>query len=204
VAASASPPLPIRHRHSVVAPAPPPFLHVRGLGASWSELVVIRHELSRSGSHQSTLQAAADGSRRPHFSAPAGAMSASTSPALRAIHQLRLPRRPTCPSLRSSNRRVRAIQSPLDSVRWSARTVTPSEEAGSDPQAAGPPDRPTRAPGPRHRARNPRPGTRGQEPAGSWPPAGQRQPTAPAAPLQQRQRRFACRLSSRNVSGPIP
>ena len=32
-----------------------------------------------------------------------------------------------------------------------------------------------------------------QDAAGSWPPAGQRQPAAPAASLQQRQRRLACR-----------
>jgi hypothetical protein len=111
-------------------------------------------ESSNRGARLRTLPAAADGSRRPHFSAPASAMSASTSPALRALRQLRLPRRPTCPPLRSSSKCFRAIHRRPDPVRWSAlgaragrSRVTPSEEAGSGPQAAGPHDRPARAPG---------------------------------------------------------
>ena len=72
-------------------------------------------------------------------------LSASTSPAPRALRQLRLPRRPTCPPLRSSSRRVRAIQSRPNPVRWSARRVAPSDEVGIGPQATDPLDQPARS-----------------------------------------------------------
>ena len=81
------------------------------------------------------------------FSAPAGAMSAPTSPALRGLRQPRLPRRPTCPPLRSSNKRNRAIQRRPVPVRWSARRDTPTDEVGLSLQASGPPSRQARAPG---------------------------------------------------------
>ena len=80
------------------------------------------------------------------FSAPAGAMSAPTSPALRGPRQPRLPRRPTCPPLRSSNKRNRAIQRRPVPVRWSARKDTPAEKASISRQASGPPSRKARAP----------------------------------------------------------
>jgi hypothetical protein len=88
------------------------------------------------------MRAAAYDSRRPHSSAPTDAMSASTSQALRAPRQLRLSRQPTCPPLRSSSRRDRAIHSRPDPVRWSVRRDTPIDEAGIGPQAAGPPSQP--------------------------------------------------------------
>jgi hypothetical protein len=94
-----------------------------------------------------------------------------------APRQLRLPRRPTCPPLRRSSRRDRGIQRRPDPVRWGARRVTPTDEVGIGPQASGPPSRQARA-----SRRN-----------GCWSSVGRRQPTAPAAPHQQRQGQVACR-----------
>ena len=124
------------------------------------------------------------------FSAPAGAMSAPTSLALRGLRQPRLPRRPTCPPLRSSSKRNRAIQRRPVPVRWSARKDTPTDENGLIPQASSPPA-----------------GKLGhQDAAGCHPSAGQHQPTAPAAPHQRQGQvaarqpcQSACRLA---VAGP--
>ena len=102
---------------------------------------------SRSRGDLAPCQPSQNDSRLLHSSTPADATSASTSPVPCALRQLRLPRRPTCPPLRNSSKRLRAIQSRPDPVRWSARRVAPSGEAGIGPQAVGAPARPARAPG---------------------------------------------------------
>ena len=87
------------------------------------------------------------------------------SPASRALRQLRQPRRTTCPPLRSSSSRCRAIQSRPEPVKCGVRRISAfsgsrpapvskgvrrnplADELGVGPQADDPAGRPTRAPG---------------------------------------------------------
>ena len=87
------------------------------------------------------------------------------SPASRALRQLRQPRRTTCPPLRSSSSRFRAIQSRPEPVKCGVRRISAfsgsrpapvskgvrrnplADELGVGPQADDPAGRPTRAPG---------------------------------------------------------
>jgi hypothetical protein len=87
------------------------------------------------------------------------------SPASCALRQLRQPRRTTCPPLRSSSSRCRAIQSRPEPVKCGVRRISAfsgprpapvskgvrrnplADERGVGPQADDPAGRPTRAPG---------------------------------------------------------
>ena len=119
--------------------------------------------------------------------------------ASRALRQLRQPRRITCPPLRNSSSRFRAIQSRPEPVKCGVRRISAfsgsppapvskgvrrnliADMLGVGPQADDPAGRPTRAPGRSELL------------------VGRRQPTAPAAPLQQRQKRRACRRPCRKA-----
>ena len=100
VAASASPPRP---PHAVAASPQLRFLLLssttRAQTRPGRSSCLSDNEPSRPESRLSTLPVAADSNRHPHYSAPAGAMPASASPAPCALHQLRLSWRPTCPPL---------------------------------------------------------------------------------------------------------